>query len=172
MARPSATRWRSPPESPETGLLEDVLDAQELRHLGDPGADLGPRRALAPQREGEVLAHVHVRVEREQLEDEGDVALGRALSAHVLAIQENAAGGRDLEPGDHAQGRGLAAAGRAEQHEEAAVGDDEVRVAHRDEVAEALVQALEADLGHHSSGKWLTITKPIVPIRITGKEWL
>ena len=35
------------------------------------------RHALALQREADVLAHVHVRVEREELEDEGDVALRR-----------------------------------------------------------------------------------------------
>ena len=44
-------------------------------------------------------------------------------SGHVLAIEQNAAGGRQLEPGDHAQRRGLAAAGRPQHDEERAVID-------------------------------------------------
>ena len=54
-----------------------MVDAQEPRRLLDALADLGARHALAAQREADVLPHVHVRIEREQLEDEGDVALAR-----------------------------------------------------------------------------------------------
>ena len=57
-------------------------------------------------------------------------------------------GGRQLEPGDHAERRRLAAAGRPEHDEELAVGDGEVRILHRDEVGEGLAQVLDADLGH------------------------
>jgi hypothetical protein len=51
------------------------------------------------------------------------------------------AAGRQLEPGDHAQRRRLAAAGRAEQTEELAVLDREARILDRDEIAEGLVQS-------------------------------
>jgi hypothetical protein len=93
----------------------------------------------------DVLPHVHVRIEREELEHEGDVARRRALEGDVLAAQQDLAGGRQLQPGDHAQRRGLAAARRAEQHEELAVLDGEGGALHGDEVAEALVQLLEDD---------------------------
>jgi hypothetical protein len=94
-----------------------------------------------------------VRVQREQLEHEGDVALGGAERGHVLAVEQNAPGGRHLKPGNHTQRRGLAAARRAEQDEELTMRDREVGVADRDELVEALLDVLEADLRHHSSGK-------------------
>ena len=133
---------------PADRLVEQVLDVQEARDLADALADLGAAGALGGQREGQVLAHVHVRVEREELEHEGNVALGRAQVGHVLAIEQDLAGGRDLQAGDHPQRRGLAAARRAEQHEELAVVHRQVGVVHRDEVAKGLVQVLDADLGH------------------------
>ena len=49
-------------------------------------------------------------------------------------------------------------------HEELAVGDGEVRVLHRDEIAEGLVQILDPDLGHGLySGNWLTMMNITVP---------
>ena len=63
--------------------------------------DLRRRHALAEQRKADILPHIHMRIEREQLEHEGDVALGGALEGHVLAAEEDPAGGRQLEPGDH-----------------------------------------------------------------------
>ena len=50
------------------------------RRLLDALPDLGARHALRQQREADVLAHVHVRIEREELEHEGDVALAGALA--------------------------------------------------------------------------------------------
>ena len=111
-------------------------------------ADLGARHALALQREADVLADIHVRVEREELEDEGDVARRGAVEGDVVAAEQDAAGGRQFEAGDHAQRRRLAAARRPEHDEELAVGDGEVRVPHGDEIAEGLVEILDPDLGH------------------------
>jgi hypothetical protein len=53
-----------------------------------------------------------------------------------------------FEPGDHAQRRRLAAAGRAEQAEEIAVLDREARIPHRREGAEPLHQIVDPDFGH------------------------
>ena len=61
------------------------------------------------------------------------------------AVEQDPAGGRQLEAGDHPQGRGLARAGRAEHREELAVADVEVDAVDRDDVAIALLDALEAD---------------------------
>ena len=44
--------------------------------------------ALADQRIADVPAHVQVRVEREHLEDEGDVALAGGLLADLLAVDQ------------------------------------------------------------------------------------
>ena len=98
--------------------VEQFVDAQELRRLLDPRR-ISARGTPWAQREADVSAHVHVRVEREQLEHEGDVALAGAPEGDVLAIQPDPARGRQLQARDHAQRRGLAAARRTEQHEEA-----------------------------------------------------
>jgi hypothetical protein len=72
--------------------IDQVLDAQELRDLFHARADLAPGHTLALQREADVAAHVHVRIQREQLEHEADVALRRALECHVVAIEQHLAG--------------------------------------------------------------------------------
>ena len=116
--------------------------------------------------------HVHVRIEGEELEDEGDVALGGAQEGHVLAVEEDAAFARHFEAGDHPQRRRLAATRRPKHDEEGALIDGEGRILDGDEVVESLAQILDADLSHEppQSGKWLTITKPSVPARIVTKE--
>ena len=73
------------------------------------------------QRKGDVLLDGQMRVERVALEHHGDVArAGRKIGDH-LAVNRDLAGGRSLEPGDHAHERGLAASGWAEQHEKFAL---------------------------------------------------
>ena len=62
-----------------------------------------------------------MRIEREELEHEGDVAVAGVQVLHRLAVDQDVAGVDLLEPGDGAQRRGLAAAGGAEQHHELAV---------------------------------------------------
>ena len=67
-----------------------------------------------------------MRIERVGLEHHGDVAvLRRDVVDQPLADADLAAGDL-LQPGDHAQQGRLAAAGRADQHDELAVGDLEI----------------------------------------------
>ena len=80
---------------------QQVLDAQDGGHVADAPLDLVARQAFVAQRELEVAAHAHVRVEREELEHHRDVALARSLVGHVLAGQRDGAGGRDT-PGPRA----------------------------------------------------------------------
>ena len=120
--RPSAgARWRGRArraggrrrQSPPTG---GRADGRSAGAAPSPRRCAGSRRAGMPwaaQRKADVPAHVHVRVEREQLEHEGDVALARRAEGDVLAVEADAARGRQLEPGDHPQRRRLAAARRA-----------------------------------------------------------
>ena len=105
---------------------EQMLDAQEPRGFAHPLADLAARHALAFERKADVLLDIHMRIEREQLEDEGDVARRRAAEGDVLPVEQDAAAGGKLETGDHAQRRRLAAAGRAEQGKEGPAFDREV----------------------------------------------
>ena len=132
--------------------------------------DLGPRHALRREREADVPAHVHVRVEREQLEHEGDVALAGALEGDVLAVEPDLARGRQLEPGDHAQGRGLAAARGAEQHEELPSSMVRLLSWTATKSSNALCRLVSRIWAMAAqSGKWLTTMNITVPARMTGK---
>ena len=68
-------------------------------------------------------------------------------AGEVLAVEEDLAGARLLEAGDHAHQRRLAAAGRPEEREELALVDDQRQVVDGDEVAEALGDVAELDEG-------------------------
>ena len=125
-----------------------MRDAQDARGFVDPAVDVVAQHRLRPERVGDVGSHVHVGIEREQLKHERDVALRGTLERHVLAAQQDPAGGGQLEAGDHPQRRRLAAAGGPEQTEEIAVRNGETRIAHRGERRERLVQVLDPDLGH------------------------
>ena len=63
-----------------------------------------------------------------------------------LPCEQDAARGRLLEAGDHAQRRRLAAARRAEQREELALADPQVEIVDDGHVAEALGHAVEHDV--------------------------
>ena len=123
-------------------VVELVVDAHQFRDLGDAGGDRGLVEAAAGglEREGEVLAHGEVRIERILLEDEGDVALGGGEGFDAVAADGDGAGVGALDAGDQAESRGLAGAGRAEQDDELAVGDGERKVADGAGAAEALAR--------------------------------
>ena len=131
--------------------VQEIGDPQNPCRLLDALPYLVAPHALTSQRIGDVRAHVHVRVEREELEHERDVALRRPLEGHVLAAQHNAPGRRQLEPRDHPERRRLAAARGPEQAEEIAVAHGEGRVAHRGEPGEGLVQMLDTNFGHRAT---------------------
>ena len=112
-----------------------------------------------------------MRVEGEELEDEGDIALGGALGGDLLRPEEDAAGGRQLEPGDHPQGRRLAAARGTKQAEEFTVAHGEVGAAHRSEAAEGFLEVLDADLGHgRYRGNFETTMNITVPSSTVANE--
>ena len=71
-----------------------------------------------------------VRVERVVLEHHRDVAILRRQVVDDPVADRDRAVGDLLEPGDHAQGRRLAAPGRPDEHEELAVLDLEGQVLH------------------------------------------
>jgi hypothetical protein len=131
--------------------LQQRPKLQHLGHLLDPAVDLGLVHAPDLQPVGDVVGHGHVGVEGVGLEHHGDVAvLGGQGVDHPLADAQGAAGDV-LQAGHHAQGGGLAAAGRADQDQELAVGDVQVQVLDGVEpVLVLLVDLVEHDLGHGS----------------------
>ena len=96
----------------------------------------------------DVVAHAHVREEGVVLEDGVDVAVEGWDAGDILAVEPDRALGRDLEAGDHAQRRRLPRPRRPQHAEELAVADLEVDAVHRDDVAEALDDAFQAEGGH------------------------
>ena len=114
----------------------------------DAFSDLGPRKFLQPQAEGHVLENRHVRVERVVLKNHRDIAILRRHVVDELIADVDFARGRLLQPGDHAQGRALAAPRRPDQHDELAIGDVEIDPANRGGLVEGLDDVAERDLRH------------------------
>jgi hypothetical protein len=85
--------------------------------------DLGLGQAFALQAEGDVLPHREVREQRVALEHHVDRPLVGRQVRPGPAVQHDAARGRRLEARQHAQQRALAAARRAQQREDLALGD-------------------------------------------------
>src|SRR5262249_4127721 len=101
------------------------------------------------QPEGKIVINRHVLIERVVLEHHGDVAvLGGKAVDHTLADADRSRG-YVLEPGDHAQRRRLAAARRADQHDEFVVRDGEIEIDHRRHRAVAFVELFQCDFRHN-----------------------
>jgi hypothetical protein len=104
-----ATRWRWPPES-WRGVRSSSAQFQDGGGTLYALVDLGLGETLDLQAIGHVLVHRHVRIERIVLEHHGDVALlGFQVIDHAIADDDLSAADL-LQPCDHAQQRGLAAA--------------------------------------------------------------
>jgi hypothetical protein len=124
-----------------------LVQARKAHHgerVLDPRSDLRARRAGDPEPIRHVLGHAHVREHRVRLEHHVDRPAVRRHLRHVLAIDHDAARARPLEPGEHAEQRGLAAARRPEQREELVRPDLEAHVVDRDHAAKALGHARDA----------------------------
>ncbi len=90
-----------------------------------------------------------MRIERIRLEDHRDVPGARREVGDVAAVDRDGAVRHLLEPGEHAQKRRLAAAGRADEDEELTALDRERDVVDGDDAASVdLAHALEDDPGH------------------------
>ena len=126
--------------------LEQVAHSKDLGRLGDLGLDLGLRDARHLEPEADVVAHRHVRVERVALKDHRDVALARRQFGDVDAADPDRARRHLLEPGDHPQGRALAAPRGTDEDHELALRDLQRQVVDRDHAAgELLADRLELD---------------------------
>jgi hypothetical protein len=114
-----------------------ALQLDQGQGLGHPAPDLALVDPLAAQAEGHVLEDVHVGEQRVLLEDHVDVAPEGGDPDHVAAVEQDLAGGRFLEAGDHPQGGRLAAARGAQHGEELALGDAQVHLLHGPDVVAA-----------------------------------
>jgi hypothetical protein len=90
------------------------------QHLVHAPADFGPGHAARSQAVGRVLEHAEMREQRVGLEHHADVALLRRHARVVAAVEGDRPAGNRLEPRDHPQRGGLAAARGAEHGEKLA----------------------------------------------------
>ena len=125
---------------------------KDFRGFLDLGGDFGLLHLRQCQREGDVLADGHVRVERVGLEHHRDIAVLGRLLVHPLAADPKFSR-RDLfQPGNHVQRGGLSAAGRADQDDELAVGDGDGQILHgRGAVGVTLGHPVQHNLGHRTT---------------------
>ncbi len=160
--------------------VQKVGQVKDFRGLLDLLGDLGLLHLRQRQREGDVLPHGHVRVERVGLEHHRDVAVLGRLLVHPLAADAQLARRDILQPGNHVQRGGLSAAGRADQDDELAVGDGERQVLHgRRAVGVTLGHLVQHNLGHRrypftapdvnpaTIRRWKIRTKMMIGIVIT-----
>ena len=128
--------------------LQVVHQAEDLRRVVDTLIHRARRFIGQAQAERHVVEHRHVRVQRVVLEHHRDVALFRREAVNDPRADPDLAVADLLEPSDHAQQRGLAAARRADQHAELTVGHRHVDRVHDLGLAEALANLSQHHVGH------------------------
>lgn len=95
-----------------------VGQTDQVEQVGGDSVPLGGGHLPYAQTEGHVVAGVQVREEAVGLEDHPGVAPVGGDPCDVLAVHQHLPGVRLLEPGEHPQCGGLAAAGGAEEGEQ------------------------------------------------------
>ncbi len=132
-----------------------ALEADQCHLLARHLLRFGLRGAADAGAVGDVLQNGHVREQGVGLEHHRHVAVGGRKLGHVAAADQDLALGRHLQPRDHAQGRGLAAARGAEQRHQRARLDRERHVVDRRDRAVALGHVAKLDrcgrFGHAKS---------------------
>src|SRR3954471_1172397 len=94
-----------------------------------------------------------MRVNGVVLEHHGDISVFRLQIIDDPAVDTNLPGGDVLKTGDHAQGRGFAATGRADQHHELAILDREVDPVNDCRTPVRLNEAIDFDVCHQRASR-------------------
>ena len=124
--------------------MEQLLDLQRLGDRTDTPLDGRAIDAAHAQPEPEVVGDGLVWIQRVGLEHHRQIPLVGRDARHVASVDDDASARRRLEPGNQPEHRALAAAGRADEHQQLAVADLERQIAHRDTaVREDFGDALE-----------------------------
>ena len=126
----------------------EPLQAHVFQRRGDLGADLRGGSLRHLQRERDIAFDGHMREQRVALEHHPHRPPLRRPAGEVLAVQQHAAAIGEVEAGDHAQQRRLAAARGAEQGEKLAGFDADADVVDCGEIAEAAGDVLDFEQRH------------------------
>jgi len=133
----------------------------QLEHLERPGTPLALADATHLQAERDVVDAAQMREQGITLEHHGRAAARRRQIVHDPVADRDVAAAQPLMPGDQAQRRGLAAAGRTEQAAIGAARDPEVDPVDRRDGAIALDDRDQLDIG--SFGHPPTARSPLRP---------
>ena len=106
------------------------------------------RRLREAEREADVVAHGHVRIERVGLEDDADVAVLGLDLVHEVAVEPELAPARQVDAGEHEEARRFSTARRPEQRHEFPVLDRQGHLGDDHGIAEALHDVAELDPRH------------------------
>ena len=123
-------------------------ERRQLHQIEHGAHPLGARRCGHPfvlQPIAHVPFHRHVRKQRVALKHHVHRAIPGRHPTHVLPVDEDAPAGRSLEPRQHPQQGGLAAARPAQQAEDFTLGDGQGNVPDRRKAAKAFRHALKPD---------------------------
>ena len=128
--------------------IQKLSDVENARGTLYPLFDLLSWKLFQSQAEGHVLKDRHMRVKRIILEHHRDVPVFRRHVVDQLVADVDLTRGGFLEPGDHAQGRALAAARWSDQHDELAIDYVEIDPLHGRGLVEGLDDVAERHLRH------------------------
>jgi hypothetical protein len=130
------------------GALRDAGQADQFQQLLDPGPAPGRGHAADAQRIGDVVADREMAEQGQRLEHHAELAPVRRHRRDVGFVEQHAAGGRRLQPGDDAQQGGLAAAGRPEEAHQLPGRNQQVDVGHGQHRPVGLAHALQPQRVH------------------------
>ncbi len=89
--------------------VKNMIDLQQPRGLLDARADFRFGNTLREERKPDVLAYIHVRIKRKELEDKSNIPLPGSIERDIFTAKEDLAASRQLKTRNHPQGRCLAA---------------------------------------------------------------
>ena len=129
--------------------VEQLLDAQNLRRFANQLVDFVLRLLAQLQTKRHVVVHGHVRIQRVVLENHRDIAVLRRNVVDQTVADVQLTFGNLFKTRDHAQRRGLAAAGRTDQNDKLLILDVQAEIGNSSNVAGIdLVDVVELQTCH------------------------
>src|SRR3954465_11024095 len=101
----------------------ETLQTEQGEQFVNASPDISALPFLDFEAEGNVLEHVHALEQSVALEDEADIALLHGQVVDALAADENIAGSRHFQAGDHPEHGSFAAAAGSQQSNQLAFFD-------------------------------------------------
>src|SRR5215217_1415516 len=138
--------------------IEQLMDVEQECRLPDRLVTFGTPHPTQLKRVANVVARLHMGIQRVTLEDQRDVPVARGEVCDAPLSYEDVASVRPLQTCHTPHRRRLAAAGRTEQADELPVANVQRNVVDRGHGVEVLAQSLDSNVGHRRT---LPVGSPI-----------